>query len=133
MLEVVQQYSQVNSMQYDFDSMQYDFDFMSLNFDYHCDALESNFLDHTSFDVAKTSSSRTTDMTSDMNLNERCINIYAIVSFESTSIVYVIDEGESTTVREHFFYQTDCIEESFYICLVVNCSHQSEKLKCHFE
>ncbi len=133
MSEVVQQYSQVNSMQYDFDSMQYDFDLMSLNFDHHCDALESNFLDHTSFDVAKTSSSRTTDMTSDMNLNERRINIYAIVSFESTSIVYVIDEDESTTAREHLFYQTDCIEESFYICPFVNCSHQSEKLKCHFE
>jgi len=123
---VVQQYSQVNSMQYDFD-------LMSLNFDHHCYALESDFLDHTSFDVAKTSSSRTTDMTSDMNLNERRTNIYAIVSFESTSIVYVIDEGESTTAREHFFYQTDCIEEGFYICLFVNCSHQSEKLKCHFE
>ncbi len=62
-----------------------------------------------------------------------CINIYSIISFKSTSIVYVIDEDKSTTAWEHFFYQTDCIEENFYICFVVNYSHQSEKLKCHFK
>lgn len=123
---VVQQYPQVNSMQYDFDPM-------SLNFGHHCGALEPDFLDHTSFDVAKTPSSRTTDMTSDMDLNERRTNIYATVSSESTPVVYVIDEGESTTAREHPFYQTDCTEEGFYICPFVNCSHQPEKLKCHFE
>jgi len=91
-------------MQYNFDSMQYNFDLISLNFDHHCDALELNFLDHTSFDVAKTSSSRTTNMTSNINLNERRTNIYAIVSFESTSIVYIIDEDESTIAREHSLY-----------------------------
>lgn len=112
--------------------MQYDFDLMSLNFDHHCDALELDFLDHTSFDVAETPSSQTnvyldqgndaTDMTSNtiskdfyeylvnkqsyrflqnLNLNER---IDAIVSSKSTSIVNVINEGESTIAREHPLY-----------------------------
>jgi hypothetical protein len=141
--------------------MQYNFDLMSLNFGHHCGALELGFLDHTSFDVAETSSSQTnvyldqgndaTDMTSDtiskdfyeypvnkqsyrflqnLNLNER---IDATVSSESTSVVNAIDEGESTTAREHPLYQTDCTEEGLYICPVENCSHQSGKLKCNFE